>query len=212
MYFSCSDMRSAWLCQWPIWQRQVLRQTSCRRWKSHGNLNWSVHQTLEATECEIAKKIELISKSSWKAPESYIINNWLPPRQRMRRPKRAQSKARRTILWNSSWKMRSILSQSPKTSNSSLIWSVKTAWTLHMFGRYDKIKILSRYDALSRKLQTQESEGIKSSERAENVEVKSIQNFKNGCVKLFGAFFLRRGSFFEFWEGFCQMLWSRVYR
>ena len=67
-----------------------------------------------------------------------------------------------------------------------------------MFGRYDKIKILSRYDALSRKLQTQESEGIKSSERAENVEVKSIQNFKNGCVKLFGAFFLRRGSFFEF--------------
>ena len=57
MYFSCSDMRSAWLCQWPIWQRQVLRQTSCRRWKSHGNLNWSVHQTLEATECEIAKKL-----------------------------------------------------------------------------------------------------------------------------------------------------------
>ena len=68
------------------------------------------------------KKIELISTSSWKAPESYIINNWLPPRQRMRRPKRAQSKARRTILWNSSWKMRSILSQSPKTSNSSQIW------------------------------------------------------------------------------------------
>ena len=53
----------------------------------------------------------------------HIINNWLPPRQRMRRPKRAQNKARRTILSNSSWKMRSILSQNPKTSNSSLIWS-----------------------------------------------------------------------------------------
>ena len=69
----------------------------------------------------------------------HIINNWLPSRQRMRRPKRAQNKARRTILSNSSWKMRSILSQSPRTSNYSLIWSVKTAWTLHMFGRYDNI-------------------------------------------------------------------------
>ena len=60
-----------------------------------------------------------------------------------------------------------------------------------MFGRYDKIKILSRYDALSRKLQTQESEGIKSSERAENVEVKLIQNFEEGFVKCSEAFFLR---------------------
>ena len=69
----------------------------------------------------------------------HIINNWLPSRQRMRRPKRAQNKARRTILSNSSWKMRSILSQSPRTSNSSLIWSLKTAWTLHMFGFYNNI-------------------------------------------------------------------------
>ena len=30
----------------------------------------------------------------------------------------------------------------------------------------------NKYEALARKLQTQESEGVKSSERAENVEVK----------------------------------------
>ena len=71
-------MRSAWLCQWPIWQRQVLRQTSCRRWKSHGNLNRSVHQTLEATECEIAKKLNWSVHQTLEATECEIAKklNW----------------------------------------------------------------------------------------------------------------------------------------
>ena len=95
-------------------------------------------------------------------------------RRRTRKRKRARSKVRKTILWSSSSKTPNTLLPSPRTSNNDHdVDDVEDEhwWTLMNIDVQGEHWWTLRYDALSRKLQTQESEGVKSSERAENVEV-----------------------------------------